>query len=403
MISRWLPWDGRFVRGAAKMCLVAVATLAPVFAEDDRDRTASHRLWATFLDTYRTTALEPKPAEQIDLIARQELIAAMGLKYRSMQAGDARDTPHLVDLLSQRSGQSHFALMEKALTGVMPKIDRFGTYESVAEMEQMEQAVLQSKGGVYAMQILIEPNGQIICYPDPDGPASKAGVLSGAVLLEVDGEPMRGKSLGHAKIAFAVGDRIKVKVLQPQGKEEVIEISRTKEVFPDASAQMLAGTLRLRIRNFNEGVAVVVRDALKQYPDCKRITIDLRGNQGGVMREALLISSLFLPKGAVISYDRVAGQKEGEEQPRIDDNGVLFSPQSIGILMDGGTASAAELLIASLKHHLPEKVRLSGEKSYGKSYRTMHMQLEGAGMVAISDGLLMGPDKKPWSSGIQPD
>jgi carboxyl-terminal processing protease len=373
-----------------------------VHAQDQRDHTAALRLWSVFLSTYEETAFDKKLADDVDRVAREQIIAAMGLKYRNLKVADYKNFPELLDVLVQKSGKSAFTLTELALTHTLPKIDRFGGYESVADMDQMEQALLQSKGGVYAIQILLEENGQIICYPEPDGPASKAGVLSGAVLLEVDGDSMRGKTLAYAKIAFAGGDSTKIKVLQPQGKEEILQITRTKEVFPDVSGDLVAGTLRIRIRNFNEGVAKSLRDLIKKNPDAKRINLDLRGNSGGLLQESLLACSLFLPKGTIIAYDRFPGQKEGEEKPKFDDNDVFIAPNSIAIVMDRGTASAAELMISCLKHHFPDKVRLFGEKTYGKSVRVVRMQLEGAGMVSITDGLLLGPNKQPWPQ-ITPD
>jgi len=109
---------------------------------------------------------------------------------------------------------------------------------------------------------------------------------------------------------------------------------------------------------------------------------------------------LFLPKGAVIAY--VRGRDGDKSQVAASD--PVVTPGSLQILLDHGTASAAELLAMSLKENLTTRVVLRGQQSYGKGQRLSRDSLEGGGMLTLSDGLMLSPAKKSWDhTGITPD
>jgi carboxyl-terminal processing protease len=235
-----------------------------------------------------------------------------------------------------------------------------------------------------------------------DGPAELAGINAGAILLAVDDRPAEGKSISALRLAFVgpPNSPIRLKVRQPQGKIEEFTITRTAKRSPKISVTKTPLGLTLRIRGFDDGSALVVKRELAPYPQPGRLTIDLRGNPGGLRDEALKIASLFFPQGTPLGkFTTSSGVRTAN-----DGNGVSVEPSAIRILQDGRTASAAEYLIATLKEGLPDKVMLFGAKTYGKSHSTSHVTLEGGGELAVTETLLSTASGMSWDkTGIAPD
>jgi len=365
-----------------------------------RQQAAAERLWQGFLTMYQRVSLEPLTPQTLDLKGREALLAVAGPSYRDWKAERAATLPDLFKAVRKADPTlKPFELMERLLGGLLPKIDRYGRYESVEEIELLDEAARQAKG-VFAINLVIDEKKVLRCFPDPDGPAAKAGVLAGAELLEVDGVAVAQKSLAFVKMAFAGSKSVEVKVRQPQGRQESIVIERTFETFPSVSLQKSPAGVRVRIRTFDGGVADQLRELFKANQPIDRLTLDLRGNGGGLIQEAFAVAELFLPKGAVIAY--VRGRDGDKTQVAATD--PVVTPGSIQILLDHGTASASELLAMGLKENLTTRVVLRGQQSYGKGQRLSRDSLEGGGMLTLSDGLMLSPAKKSWDhTGITPD
>ncbi|MDB6079093.1 MAG: ctpA1, partial [Akkermansiaceae bacterium] len=246
-----------------------------------------------------------------------------------------------------------------------------------------------------------DETGRLLCFPQPYGPAATAGVLPGAELIAVDGIPVERKELMVVKFAFIgpPASIVKIQVRQPHGKLEEIVITRDKEA-PLVFGSVGPLGLNIRIRRFDPGAIDLFKKVLAEHPDAKRITIDLRGNPGGIRDDAFMAASMFVPQGVVLGKFTT---REGEHIIT-DDNGVLYKPDSIRIVMDRRTASGAELLSAILKESLPDKVKLFGENSYGKSHSTAQVGLEGGGSMMITESTLATASGKGWDKvGLSPD
>ena len=387
--------------------LAAISLLlagACVAAQDEsawlRQQAAAEQLWQDFLTMYQKVSLEPLAPQALDLKGREALLTVLGPACRTWQVDQAATLPELFAEASKADPTVNpFELMERLLGGLLPRIDRYGRYESMEEMELLNEAARQAKG-VFAINLVIDEKKVLRCFPDPDGPAAKAGVLAGAELLEVDGVGVAQKSLAFVKMAFAGSKSVEVKVRQPQGRQATLVIERTFETFPSVSLQQSPAGMRVRIRTFDGGVAEHLRELFKANQPVDRLILDLRGNGGGLIQEAFSVAALFLPKGAVIAYVR---NRDGDKS-QVDGTEPVVTPGSIQILLDHGTASAVELLAMSLKENLTTRVVLRGEQSYGKGQRLNRGSLEGGGMLTLSDGLMLSPAKKSWDrTGITPD
>lgn len=386
---------------AAVLAVTAHAEPAAPAEAAPNQHAAGAQLWEDFQKNYNEYSFAPLPAEELDLKARKALLTALGARYRSWEPDRAPTLPGLVDAVNKNDpAASTFDLVEKALTALMPTIDRFGLYESSAEIAQLQEASRQS-GGQIAMIVERDDGGRLLCFPEPEGPASEAGINYGSELLEVDGVSVERKRLAAVKLAFiGPSPTVSVKIRQPQGKEETITIKRTTQVFPSVSAKKGPTGLSVRIRKFDTGSASRFKALLQENAPVTRLILDLRGNPGGLRDEAMLAASLFTPEKTVLGR-----LKDGQGERDVSDgNAVFCEPQSIQILQDRRSASGAEFLAASLRENLPGKVKIFGENSYGKSHSTVKLPLYGGGIMTVSESLMMTASGKSWDkTGLEPD
>lgn len=382
--------------------MFAFLTSARAEPPSDVDTQSADLLWQSFLGKYNEFSLHPLAAADLDEKARAALISAAGPKFRSWKP-DAQPTflEMAAAIVAQDASVSKFTRIERALESLLPQIDTYGYYKSAADVAQWLEALRQNPGSVQ-MTLDQAPDGRVLCYPSDGGPAELAGIHAGAVLLAVDDRPSEGKTLSNLRLAF-VGppdSPIRLKVRQPQGKVEGFTVTRTDKAATNISVIQSPLGLTLRIRKFDKGSARTVKQLLEPYPKTDRLTIDLRGNPGGLREEAFMVATLFFPEGTPLGkFTTGSGVQTAN-----DGNGVFITAASIRILQDRRTASAAEYLIAALKEGLPDKVTLFGEKTYGKSHSTAHVILDGGGELSVTEALLSTAAGKSWDkTGVLPD
>lgn len=360
------------------------------------------RLWQSFLVKYHEYSLDPLDAKALDAKARAVLISTAGAQFRSWKADRQPTFRELLDaIMAKDPAIPELQRIEQTLTALLPRIDPYGHYICASDIAQLN-AALQQNPGTIQMTLDQTADGRVLCYPMTDGPAERAGVNAGAQLLAVDKRSVDGKTIAALRLAF-VGpphSEIELKIRQPQGKVENLTITRSDKEIPVVTTTKTPLGVTVRIRKFDKGTALEIKRQLEAYPPPRRLTLDLRGNGGGLRDEALLAASLFFPLDTPLgTFTTRSGVQIAN-----DANGVFVEPGSIQILQDGRTASAAEYLIATLKEGLPDKVTLFGKKSYGKSHSTVRCLLEGGGELAVTETLLATASGRSWDkAGIAPD
>ncbi len=386
----------------ALSCLVACLSVCSLEAAPPKTSEAADRLWLSFTEKYQEFSLKPLSAEVLDQTARAQLISLSGRKFSAWKSEDQPTLPAMVAaMVAKDPATDSYKLTELLLTNLLPKIDVYGHYKSAADISQLNEALRQNTGSVQ-MTLEIAADGRVLCYPQPDGVAEKAGVNPAAELLEVDGRPVLGKTLSGIRLVFVGQPKTKVvlKIKQPQGKSEVVTLIRSDQSSPIVTTEKGPLGISVHIRRFDKGVSQLIKTQLENFPNTKSLTLDLRGNPGGLRDEALKTASLFFAEGAPL------GQfiSRSGTQNASDGNGIALQPVSIQIRQDARTASAAEYLIAVLKETLPEKVTLYGYKTYGKSHSTIQLTLEGGGELAVTEALMATASGKSWDKvGITPD
>lgn len=395
---------GRLARVLGILGFAALACLPFTRAEPvaGSGNEAANRLWQSFIAKYNEFSLQPLDAKLLDEKARAVLIRTSGPKFSAWETTSQPSLPEMAAAMALKDpAVSSFDRIERTLIVLLPQIDPYAHYRSASDVAQLGEAMRQNPGSVH-MTLDQAADGRILCFPLAEGPAELAGVNPGAQLLAVDGRPAEGKTISAIRLAF-VGppdSPVALRIKQPQGKIEDLTITRTAKSSPNIAVIKSALGLTVRIRKFDTGSARTVKEQLEPYPKPGRLTLDLRGNGGGLRDEALKIASLFFPEGTPLGKFTT---KTGPQTAN-DGNGVFLEPTSINILQDERTASAAEYLIATLKEGLADKVTLFGKKTYGKSHSTAQVMLEGGGELAVTETLLSTASGKSWDkTGIPPD
>lgn len=163
---------------------------------------------------------------------------------------------------------------------------------------------------------------------------------------------------------------------------------------------MIDGVLYIRLGAFNKYTGENIRRTLSENPDCTSVILDLRGNPGGLLSEAVEVSGLFLDRGSVIAYTR--GRSGDSDKYYVADGGDILNGRPLVVLIDGQTASSAEVMAAALREQ--GRAVLAGTRSYGKGTVQKLIPLENDSSMALTDAYFYTPsEQKIDRVGILPD
>jgi carboxyl-terminal processing protease len=232
-------------------------------------------------------------------------------------------------------------------------------------------------------------------------PSDKAGVKSNDIVMSVDGKSTKGQPLDAVvlRIRGEKGTKVNLKI-QREGKPLEFNITRQKINIPDFESEIVDGNIgMLRLFEFNEGVSEKVRQAVKdmQNKGVKGFILDLRDNPGGLLDEAVKVSSIFINEGLIVSY-QVKGQRT------VNDNasGGAETALPLVVMVNGGSASSSEITAGALQDH--GRAVLVGSKTYGKGSVQKVFQLSNDGATKLTIAMYYLPKGESIDGkGIQPD
>ena len=206
----------------------------PVSAALDSGNELANSLWQSFKAKYHEFSLKPLAAGALDAKARAALIGTAGPQFRAWKPDRQPTFPELLDaVMAKDPSSTKFERTERALTALLPQIDKYGYYKSAADIAQWQEALKKNRGSIQ-MTLDQASDGRILCYPAADGPAAQAGVKAGAQLLAVDQRPAEGKTFAALRLEF-VGQsntEIELRIKQPHGKIETLTITRSDQEPP---------------------------------------------------------------------------------------------------------------------------------------------------------------------------
>jgi carboxyl-terminal processing protease len=285
--------------------------------------------------------------------------------------------------------------------------DRFSEYFSPESREGFNQEIEGRFSGV-GLSVVPIKRGLRVVQVFHGSPADRAGIVPGDTIVSVDGNSIAGQESTAAtdEIKGPEGTEVTLGVLDAKsGKERDLKLTRAEVALPNVSSRVV--TVKghklgyIRMLSFSEGVHTLLANAVKKVEreGAEGIVLDLRGNPGGLLEEAVLSAGVFLPKGEVVVSTKSRTQGDSVHET----SGGNLPKLPLVLLIDRGTASAAEILTAALADDAGATV--VGTRSYGKGVFQEEEGLSNGGALKLTVGEYFTPNgvNLARSGGIHPD
>jgi carboxyl-terminal processing protease len=299
-------------------------------------------------------------------------------------------------------------LVESAISGMLTGLDPHSSYMDAKSFRDMTVQTRGEFGGL-GIEVTMEDGLVKVVSPIDDTPAARAGILANDLIVQLDDENVQGLTLNQAveKMRGPVNTKIKLKVIR-KGAEKPLDIVLTREnirVRPVTARIEQDDIAVIRIKSFNEqtteGLKREIGNIQNQLGDkLKGFIIDLRNNPGGLLEEAVTVSDSFLERGEIVS---TRGRNTEETQRRSAKPGDLTKGKPVMVLVNGGSASASEIVAGALQDH--KRATLIGTRSFGKgSVQTIIPLGQGNGALRLTTARYYTPSGKSiQAKGIIPD
>jgi carboxyl-terminal processing protease len=300
-------------------------------------------------------------------------------------------------------------LIEASINGMLTSLDPHSRYMNEKAWREMQEVTTGEFGGL-GMEVTMEDGLVKVIAPMDDTPAAKAGIMSGDLITSIDDTAVQGLTLEQAvaKMKGPINIKIRLKIMR-KGAEQPIDVAITREVIRVRPVRYRAdgGDIGyIRITTFNEqttdGLKKAIRDIASQIPPEKLAgyVVDLRNNSGGLLDQAVSVSSAFMARGEVVS---TRGRTPEETQRFTARAGDLTRGKPLVVLINGGSASASEIVAGALHDH--KRATLIGTRSFGKgSVQTIIPLGPGKGALALTTARYFTPSGRSiQAKGIAPD
>jgi carboxyl-terminal processing protease len=298
------------------------------------------------------------------------------------------------------------ALVTSAIEGMASSLDPHSSYMDAKTFNDMK---IQTRGDYdgLGLDVTMEDGLVKIVSPIDDTPAAKAGLKPGDFIAAIDGTPVQGMSLDDAvtRMRGADGSKITLTMLRV-GTKKPFDVALTRAHVEMQSVKFRAdGDIGyIRLTTFDEHAAPGIEDAVRQLkrqiPNIKGYVLDLRNNPGGLLNQAIDVSDDFLSSGVIVS---TKGRRDSDNEVWNAHGGDITDGKPIVILINGGTASAAEIVAGALKDN--HRATIEGLTSFGKgSVQTIIPLSEGDGALRLTTSRYYTPSGASIQAvGIVPD
>jgi len=292
----------------------------------------------------------------------------------------------------------------EAIRGMISTLDDpYSRYNTPEEYERFQSGLSGEYEGIGAW-IGIRDEQIVVISPIEGGPAKAAGIRSGDKILAIDGTSTEGFSVDEAAqmLRGPSGTDVNVKVRHQDGTETTITITRAKIKVPSTEHELLnEDTAYISINRFAQSTPNEVRQALsdlrEQSSSIDGLVLDLRGNGGGYLQASIQVASLFVNRGEPVV--QVRERNQGTQTSSSYGNDVPNWP--IAVLVDGGTASAGEILAGAIRDH--QMGMLMGRTTFGKGVVQSGFDTSGGGMLFLTTAQYFTPDgHKVHNVGLTP-
>lgn len=299
------------------------------------------------------------------------------------------------------------ALLENAIRGMLAGLDPHSAYLVPEDYRELQAGTSGEFGGL-GIEVGMEDGFVKVIAPIDDTPAKRAGVEAGDLIIRLDEAPVKGMSLAEAvKIMRGKpGTDITLTVVR-EGQEKPLKITITRDVIKITSVKsemVEPGYAYVRISQFQSRTGESVRDQISKLKEASNgqlngLVLDLRSNPGGVLSAAVSVSDAFLKKGVIV-------YTEG----RLDDAKLKFNAKPtdildgapIVVLVDGGSASASEIVAGALQDH--KRAIIMGDKTFGKGSVQTILPMENGSALKLTTARYFTPfGTSIQAKGIEPD
>jgi carboxyl-terminal processing protease len=300
-------------------------------------------------------------------------------------------------------------LIESAITGMLASLDPHSSYMDPNSFKDMREETSGEFGGL-GMEVTMEGGLVKVVTPIDETPAAKAGILANDIIVKVDDVPLQGMALDQAveKLRGPADSKVKLTIMR-KGQDKPIETSLMREVIHVRSVRsnLEGGDIGyIRVNQFTEqtsdGLRKAIADITRKVSEgkLKGYILDLRNNPGGLLDEAISVSSAFLQRGEIVS---TRGRNTEDTQRFIAEGGDLTKGKPLIVLVNGGSASASEIVAGALQDH--KRAAVIGTRSFGKgSVQTIIPLGSDGGALRLTTARYYTPSGRSiQAKGIEPD
>ena len=296
-------------------------------------------------------------------------------------------------------------LIESAITGMLTSLDPHSSYLNAKSFKDM-QVQTRGKFGGLGIEVTME-NGLVrVVSPIDDTPAFRSGVKAGDLISHLDGKAVRGLTLSQAVelMRGKVGTEIKLTIRRVGTEPFQVKITRAVIPIRTVRSRTEGDIGYVRISSFSAPTVTGLKRAMKKLnaelgDKMKGLVLDLRNNPGGLLDQAIAVSDAFMDHGEIVSTR--TREKQGHKRFNAR-KGDLSNGKPIVVLVNGGSASASEIVAGALQDH--KRAIVLGTKSFGKGSVQTIIPLSGRGAMRLTTALYYTPSGRSIQKvGIKPD
>ncbi|WP_020651136.1 S41 family peptidase [Solimonas variicoloris] len=298
-------------------------------------------------------------------------------------------------------------LIENAVRGMMAGLDPHSAYLDKDEYQDMN-VVTTGKFGGLGIEVQMQNGFVRVVSPIDDTPAAKAGIQPGDLIVKIDETPVKGLSLSDAvsKMRGEPGTKVKLTIVREgESAPKIFDLKRETISVASVRSRMLDGDLAyLRISSFTtETSATLEKEFAKLKKDAKSpikgLVLDLRNNPGGVLDAAVKVSDAFMTRGPIVT---IKGREPGAQREFDATPGDLLDGAPIVVMVNGGSASASEIVAGALQDS--RRAVVVGSRSFGKGSVQTILPLSNEGAIKLTTARYYTPSGRSiQAEGIEPD
>ncbi|MBF9051142.1 PDZ domain-containing protein [Roseobacter sp. HKCCD9010] len=300
------------------------------------------------------------------------------------------------------------ALIEAAINGMLTSLDPHSSYLPPRDYDTMQVQTRGEFGGL-GIEVTQEEGFVRVITPMDDTPAMEAGVEAGDFITHVDGEALLGLTLEQSVdlMRGPVGSEIVITVVREEVDEPFdITIVRDRIRLTAVRTRLEGNTAILRVSTFNDQTYPNLQEGLEELvtevgglENLDGVVLDLRNNPGGLLTQAIRVSDAFLEQGEIVS---TRGREPGDGERFNATPGDLIEGRPVVVLINGGSASASEIVAGALQDH--RRAVVVGTNSFGKGSVQTVMPLQGEGAMRLTTSLYYTPSGRSIQAlGVAPD